>query len=360
MNSKDGEFFGMTGDAGAEALTNPPQGEAPSAAPSAGAAEEQPRSDILYGGKKKAQRRHRSKRAALLALLLLLCASAGGLSGAFSSFFVLNRWSENLTQQPLPEATTQANADAQSEQQTTIIYIESSTAEPESEQTQPETQPETTAAPPAEKTKGEIYYEAVNSVVGIKSVYNKEYRTIFGQSYTKQYGSTGSGFFITDDGYIVTNYHVIENGTDITVSTYDGKSYKANIVGSDSKNDIAVIKIDAWSQAVTLGSSDSLSVGDDIMVIGNALGSLSYSFTDGIVSHLARSITMTGGTTMNMFQTNAAINSGNSGGPVYNMDGEVIGIASAKYASDSIEGLGFCIPIDDVKDIIVNIIYRAQ
>lgn len=204
-------------------------------------------------------------------------------------------------------------------------------------------------------SKGDLYAMAVNSIVSVKATWTEYYTSIFG-SYSQPVTSKGTGFIITDDGYILTNYHVIKNGTNITATDYDGNEYTAVLVGSEPANDIAVLKIDAEKTPVVLGESADLKVGDDIMVIGNALGELSYTFTDGIVSHLSRQVSTEDGMSINMFQTNAAINNGNSGGPVYNMYGEVVGIASAKYASETIEGLGFCIPIDDVKIMISDII----
>ena len=183
-------------------------------------------------------------------------------------------------------------------------------------------------------------------------------RGLFGTSFTRNYVSSGSGFFISNDGYVVTNYHVVKENQDLRVTTYDGSEYAAVLAGYDENNDVAVLKIDADSTPVTLGSSSAMTVGDDIMVIGNALGDLSYTFTDGLISYTNRKIQTSAGPTINMFQTNAAINSGNSGGPVYNMDGEVIGIASAKFASAEIEGLCFFIPIDDVKNTILSIAYQ--
>ena len=219
-----------------------------------------------------------------------------------------------------------------------------------------EKQNEAEELPPATAlTKGEIYSEAVNSVVTITSSWKQYYSSILG-SYYRPATSSGTGFAVTDNGYIVTNNHVIENAEELTVTDYNGKEYTAKIIGTAPENDFAVIKIDTKTVPVKLGSSANLKVGDDIMVIGNALGELSYTFTDGIVSHLSRKVTFENGNQINMFQTNAAINNGNSGGPVYNMDGEVVGIASAKYASDKIEGLGFCIPVDDVKDMMADII----
>lgn len=215
--------------------------------------------------------------------------------------------------------------------------------------------PENTTAAENSLSKGEIYAEAVNSVVTITASWKQYYSSILG-SYYRPATSSGTGFAVTENGYIVTNNHVVENAEELTVTDYNGKEYKAKVVGTVPENDFAVIKINAEIEPVVLGNSSDLNVGDDIMVIGNALGELSYTFTDGIISHLSRAVTVETGKVINMFQTNAAINNGNSGGPVYNMDGEVVGIASAKYASDKIEGLGFCIPIDDVKTMMSDII----
>lgn len=173
--------------------------------------------------------------------------------------------------------------------------------------------------------------------------------------------SAGSGFVLTKDGYIITNHHVIENATSVKVSTYDGTEYDAQIIGSDSTNDVAVLKVDAEDlSAVTIGSSDDLVVGDQVVAIGNPLGELTSTLTVGYVSAKDRDVT-TEGTILNMIQTDAAINSGNSGGPLFNMKGEVVGITTAKYSGSSssgasIEGIGFAIPIDDVMPLVDDLI----
>ena len=208
----------------------------------------------------------------------------------------------------------------------------------------------------------EVYATYVNSTVGI--TVDIVSTNIFGQSVTS--AAAGSGFVITEDGYIVTNYHVIEGANAITVTFADGQSFDATYIGGEQRNDVAVIKIEAQGLTpVIIGSTENLHVGDEVVAIGNPLGELTFSMSDGIISALARSITMDDGTPMNMIQTNTAINSGNSGGPLFNMYGEVIGIVSAKYSSEgglwgtgtaSIEGLGFAIPMDDVGDMLSDII----
>ncbi|MGN1016200.1 MAG: trypsin-like peptidase domain-containing protein [Faecousia sp.] len=201
-------------------------------------------------------------------------------------------------------------------------------------------------------TPAQVYQQNVDSVVAISVTVKTQ---SFGQ--IMEGSSSGSGFILTEDGYVVTNYHVVEGGTSITVIMNDGTQLEAKVVGSDSTNDVAVLKVEAQNlPAVTLGSSSELIVGDMVVAIGNPLGELNSTQTVGYVCGKDREVT-TGGTIINMIQTDAAINPGNSGGPLFNMNGEVIGITTAKYSGTtssgaSIEGIGFAIPIDDVMGII--------
>ncbi len=206
-------------------------------------------------------------------------------------------------------------------------------------------------------TAAEIYAANVNSTVGITTEVTTNY---FG--YTTTTPASGSGFILTEDGYIVTNYHVIENSTSISVALYDGSTYDAKIVGYDDSNDIAVLKIEATGLTpVILGDSSQMYVGDDVLAIGNPLGELTFSLTGGMISALNRQITMDN-LYLDLIQTDCAINSGNSGGPLFNMYGEVIGITNAKYSSSgssgiaSIDNIAFAIPINNVKSIITSII----
>ena len=172
--------------------------------------------------------------------------------------------------------------------------------------------------------------------------------------------STGSGFIISADGYVVTNHHVIEGAGSIHVVLYDNSRISAVLVGSDASNDVAVLKMQGDSfQSVVLGSSDDLIVGDQVVAIGNPLGELTSTLTVGFVSAKERDVS-TDSSTINMMQTDCAINSGNSGGPLFNMRGEVVGITTAKYSGTSmsgasIEGIGFAIPLDDVTGIIQDL-----
>ena len=205
----------------------------------------------------------------------------------------------------------------------------------------------------------EVYASTVNSVVSINC--SAVSTNIFGQQ--TESASSGSGFIYTADGYIVTNQHVIANASSINVTLYNGDTYPATLVGSDSDYDVAVRKIDAKDlPAVTLGNSTDVNVGDTVMAIGNPLGELTFSMSQGIVSCVNRAINVEG-TPFNMIQVDASINPGNSGGPLMNLYGEVVGIVSAKYSSyadTTVEGLGFAIPINDVQSIISDIMENGS
>lgn len=191
----------------------------------------------------------------------------------------------------------------------------------------------------------------VNSVVEI-STETVVRGTFLGQFITE---GGGSGVILSADGYIVTNYHVIDDARKITVKLRSGEEYEATLCGKNSEKDIAVLKIEADGlQPVVFGDSSKLEVGDTAIVVGNPLGSLGGTVTDGIISALDREIDLDG-TKMNLLQTNAAVNPGNSGGALFNGKGELVGIVIAKSAGSDIEGIGFAIPINDIKDTITDL-----
>lgn len=200
----------------------------------------------------------------------------------------------------------------------------------------------------------EVYASVVNSAVSINC--SATSTNIFGQQ--TQTASSGSGFIITEDGYVVTNYHVVSGASSVEVTLYNGDTYDATVIGGDSDYDVAVLKINASGlQPVTLGESADVNVGDTVLAIGNPLGELTFSMSQGIVSSCDRAINVDG-TPFNMIQVDCSINPGNSGGPLVNLYGEVVGIVSAKYStysSTTVEGLGFAIPISDVRSIITDI-----
>ncbi len=209
-------------------------------------------------------------------------------------------------------------------------------------------------------TPAEVYAANVNSTVGITTSIPTNY-----WGYQTTSAASGSGFIFSDDGYIFTNYHVIEDSDTITVSMYDGSSYEAALIGYDESNDVAVLKIEAENLVpVILGDSDNLNVGDSVVAIGNPLGELTFSLTSGAISAKDREITMSSGSTMRLMQTDCAINSGNSGGALFNLYGEVIGITNAKYSSNSstgasIDNIGFAIPINTARKIAESIIEKG-
>ena len=177
-------------------------------------------------------------------------------------------------------------------------------------------------------------------------------------SFMQQYVSegAGSGVIFTKDGYIVTNHHVIDGATNINVRLADGTEYKAKLIGSDAKSDLAVLKVEAEELSpAAFGESEGVKVGDTVVAVGNPLGKLGGTVTRGIISALDRAITIDN-ITMNLLQTDTAINPGNSGGGMFNTSGQLVGVINAKSAGEEIEGLGFAIPIDTAKKVIEDLI----
>lgn len=198
-------------------------------------------------------------------------------------------------------------------------------------------------------TTSEVVKKTADSVVEIETEGVKT--GSFAQQYVVQ--GAGSGVIISEDGYIITNHHVIEDANSVTVTLRDGKtSYTAAVIGSDSENDIALLKVDAKGLTpATFGDSSNLAVGDYVVAIGNPLGQLGGTVTDGIISALARDVVIEG-KNMTLLQTNAQISPGNSGGGLFNANGELVGIVNAKDSATEVEGIAFAIPINNVLDII--------
>lgn len=196
------------------------------------------------------------------------------------------------------------------------------------------------------KDVSDVVAKAKRAVVGVTT---ELYRTFTTQS-------RGSGIILSKDGYIVTNNHVISGGDSITVTLEDGTSYPAYVIGSDEYTDIAVIKITASGlTAAEIGDSDSLEVGEAAIAIGNPTGQLLGTATAGIISGVNRNV-LVNNMMMNLIQTDAAINQGNSGGPLLNQYGQVIGVTSIKVSMAGYEGLGFAIPINSVVPIVKTLV----
>ena len=206
-------------------------------------------------------------------------------------------------------------------------------------------------------TPKQVYKMNVGAVCGIATQVTTN---VWGQTATTS--CAGSGFVLTQDGYIVTNNHVVSDADEgtIVVRLYSGEEYTADVVGTDSMNDVALLKIETEGlQTVTIGDSDEIEVGEIVEAIGNPLGELTFTMTAGYISALDREINADG-TPINMLQTDAAINSGNSGGPLFDMNGNVIGITTAKVSGETesgvtIEGIGFAIPINYVLRVVYDL-----
>lgn len=277
--------------------------------------------------KKTPKKKHWGLRIAVVALCCALVGSAAGGAIVGSVMHTMYKNDASLTQKP----------------------SDSQTATTPSE---PTTQVVQTKNPSTQLTPAEIYAQNVSAVVSIS---NQATTNVFGQ--VTSTASSGTGFVISSDGEILTNYHVVKNASKLTVTMNSGETYDATVIGYEEDSDVALIKINAENLAtVQLGNSSALRVGDEVAAIGNPLGELTNTMTVGYVSALDRYIN-TDGSPINMMQIDAAINSGNSGGPLFDMNGNVVGITTAKYSGTTnsgttIEGIGFAIPIDDVTAIL--------
>ena len=274
---------------------------------------------------KKAKKERKGMSAAAIVALCLVCALVAGAAGSAGTYIATKNGSSSTLGQALDSLTT------------TPVPVISTVSYDGA----------------VNEAAAAIYELAKQQVVGINTTIDYGYN-FFGQPSTASV--TGSGVIISDDGYILTNYHVIEEadegGYPVEVMMYDETAYDAQIVGYDKDNDIALLKIDAIGlNAAQLGNSDDLTVGQTVYAVGNPLGELSYTITGGMVSATDRTITTESNVAVNMFQIDAAVNSGNSGGPVYNSAGQVIGIVTAKYSATGVEGIGFAIPISDAAHI---------
>ncbi len=272
--------------------------------------------------------------------IAIVCALIGGLCGGGA--FSLMRGGSGAEKQETVEANTEEDTDASSSTDNSVIKSHTIDV--------------TTNSTSTSMTPQDVYENYVNAVV---LIYNQgTTSTYWGQSETK---SSGSGMIISKDGYVLTNNHVVEGAETLTVMTTSGEEYDATVIGADEVNDVALLKIEGDSDfpTVSIGNSDNIEVGEQVCAIGNPLGELTNTLTVGYVSALDREISESStGTTINMFQTDCAINSGNSGGPIFDMNGNVVGITTAKYSSSgysnsaSVEGIGFCIPINDAMSIV--------
>ena len=259
-----------------------------------------------------------------------VCALVGGLIGGGITAMVMHN-------DHASEGSPTASSPAPSDNQTTIVIA---------------------TTPNVGMSPAQIYSNACAEVVGITT--EVTYQNFFGMTVSQPV--SGTGFFISDNGYVLTNYHVVEYAAmynqPAKVITHDGNRYEGLIVGYDAENDIAVLQVNATGlDYASLGNSDSIHVGDTVYAVGNPLGELQFSMTTGSVSATDRLIsTEEASPAINMFQIDAAVNNGNSGGPVYDKSGQVVGVVTAKYSQEGIEGIGFAIPINDAMSIANDLI----
>ncbi|MCD7945012.1 MAG: trypsin-like peptidase domain-containing protein [Clostridiales bacterium] len=277
--------------------------------------------------------------------IVLVCLLLGGAAGMGGAYLMFNSLGSSATESGSSDTTT---ADSVSDDADSTEDTESSVEIQVSDRDSSTST--VTTSEDGTMTPSQIYEAYSNSVVSI------EVQTSDGVG-------AGTGFIISEDGYILTCYHVVDGYQAISCTFIDSTSYEATYVGGDEDADLAVLKIEATGlTAVVLGDSDDLAVGSAVTAIGNALGTFANTLTTGAVSGLDRALTMEDGTVMNLLQTDCTVNSGNSGGPLFNEYGEVIGIVNAKYSSSgstttaSIEGIGFAIPINDALDVLDDLI----
>ena len=231
---------------------------------------------------------------------------------------------------------------------------EDSVASDKLNKTEPQHTSGATSAGENAMTAPEVVNRVAASVVEITT------ETVVSGSWVSSYvaDGAGSGVIVSSDGFIVTNHHVVDGTDHIKVRLTDTTEFEAHLLATDSQNDLALLWIDAKDHPLTvaqMGCSADLVVGEDVLAIGNPLGSLGGTVTNGIISATARTLVIDGNT-MTLLQTNAAVNPGNSGGGLFNMAGQLIGVVNAKCSDDDVEGLGFAIPVDTVYEIVSEMI----
>ena len=271
--------------------------------------------------------------------VLFACTAMAVVIGLFAGVLIVNR-----TMQPrsaeLPNTATQAPTVTQAPVSDVVL----TTAEPARAET---AQTSAGFAYDGQYTRAQVVEMSAPSVVGIDAVFEQTV-SYWGRAQTYDVPGSGSGVILTEDGYIATCAHVVNGAKSIKVTLNDDTSYDAEIVGADTRNDIAIIKIEATGLVpASLGDSAMLTVGEDVIAIGNPLGELRGTATSGIISAVKRTVEVEGNT-MELVQTDAAISPGNSGGGLFNSSGKLIGIVNAKVSDTSAEGLGFAIPINNV------------
>ena len=294
----------------------------------------------------------RKTRRGVGASVLIACTAMAVVIGLFAGVILMNstlKYREpaeaEATVLPTEQATAIPEVTAVPEPTDAPAVV---TASPETASVTPEQANVSTGfAYDGQYTRAEVVELAAPSVVGIDGIFEVT-TSYWGMKQTYETPGSGSGVILTADGYIATCAHVVDGAKSLTVTLNDDTSYEATIVGTDARNDLAIIKIDAEGLTpAVLGDSDMLTVGEDVIAIGNPMGEFRGTATGGMISAVKRSITVEG-MEMELIQTDAAISPGNSGGGLFNASGKLIGIVNAKVSDTSAEGLGFAIPVNSV------------
>lgn len=289
-----------------------------------------------YNGTQYGYGQPKQKRSVGLAVLLSLTAIAVVI-GLFAGVLIVNRIVDSRTRTAQLPAQTEVAEPAPTAEADGALSISAAEG----------TQASTGFAYDGKYTRAQVVEMAAPSVVGIDAVFEQTV-SYWGRAQTYEVPGSGSGVILTEDGYIGTCAHVVVGAKSIKVTLNDDTSYDATIIGTDVRNDVAIIKIEATGLTpAALGDSDMLTVGEDVIAIGNPLGELRGTATSGIISAVRRTIEVEGNT-MELVQTDAAISPGNSGGGLFNASGKLIGIVNAKVSDTTAEGLGFAIPVNNV------------
>lgn len=283
------------------------------------------------------------KSTAPIALILAVCivfSFGAGFAGAFAAYYLTRTDTELPSNQEVAKAPDQS--ELLQENPESILDKNSTSQNPYG------------SAGEDVFSVSQVSAKVLDTVVVIEASITSS--SIFGESGKST--STGSGVVISSDGYILTCNHVVEGATSVTVILNSGEQYAASLVGSDASSDLAVLKIAPKAELsyAKQGCSADLVLGEQVIAIGNPLGTLYRTVTSGVISGLERNIVTSDGTTMTLLQTDAAVNSGNSGGGLFNLDGDLIGIVNAKYAEEGVEGLAFAIPIDWAYEVQLDLI----
>ena len=276
--------------------------------------------------------------------VLLACTAMAVVIGLFAGVLIVNRTIDSRTktaEQPVvtsaPTAAVRIEATPASEAGSTALDVSHAAG----------SQTSTGFAYDGQYTRAQVVEICAPSVVGIDCIFEQTI-SYWGRAQTYDVPGSGSGVILTEDGYIATCAHVVDGAKSVKVTLNDDTSYDATIIGTDTRNDIAIIKIEAQNLTpAALGDSEMLTVGEDVIAIGNPLGELRGTATSGIISAVRRTVTVEGNE-MELVQTDAAISPGNSGGGLFNASGKLIGIVNAKVSDSDAEGLGFAIPVNNV------------